>query len=543
MAKGLAWDYPVALVNSVNPVRLEGQKTAAFEIVDFLGDAPDYHLLPVGNAGNISAYWLGYTQYADLGVATKTPGDARLPGRGRGAAGDRRAVPGPGDPGHRDPDRQPGLVEARRGRARRVRRPVRRRSPTTRSWPPSASSPSRDGVFVEPASAAGVAGLLQELAGGESYRGSTVAITVTGHGLKDTATALEGFTESGGSIVDTVVDADVDRRGRGRRPGLSVTLRRGPGPGLGPGHLGQPRARASTRSAWRSTMRDELEAEVTASGLVVEVDRRRRRRRAPRRVAPRGPLDARGLRRDGRPAAGPAARVPQRHPARPRPRLLLGRDRRRRGAGPRRWSPAATLLVDDDAAFALAARIEGHPDNVAPAFYGGFVISGREDDFYAVALAGRPADRGGRVRAADPGVDRGRPRPAARRRTRTPTRPPTPVVRRCWWPRSPASPSSCWRATRDYLHQDYRRPAMPDVARPGRRAAGRRRRGHRVGCRADGAGVHRRRRAPRRSRRAARTGWVAHHLARRPRRRAARLTVGVRERAPVLHRRRRAGVS
>src|SRR3954468_11239687 len=73
LAKGLAWDYPVALVNSVNPVRLEGQKTAAFEIVDFLGDAPDYHLLPVGNAGNISAYWLGYTQYAGAGLATRTP--------------------------------------------------------------------------------------------------------------------------------------------------------------------------------------------------------------------------------------------------------------------------------------------------------------------------------------------------------------------------------------------------------------------------------------------------------------------------------------
>ncbi len=73
LAKGLAWEYPVALVNSVNPVRLEGQKTAAFEIVDFLGDAPDYHLLPVGNAGNISAYWLGYTQYADRGLATRRP--------------------------------------------------------------------------------------------------------------------------------------------------------------------------------------------------------------------------------------------------------------------------------------------------------------------------------------------------------------------------------------------------------------------------------------------------------------------------------------
>ena len=67
LARGLADDYPVALVNSVNPVRLQGQKTASFEIVDFLGDAPDVHLLPVGNAGNISAYWLGYQQYADLG--------------------------------------------------------------------------------------------------------------------------------------------------------------------------------------------------------------------------------------------------------------------------------------------------------------------------------------------------------------------------------------------------------------------------------------------------------------------------------------------
>ena len=73
MAKGLSWDYPVSLVNSVNPVRLQGQKTAAFEIVDKLGDAPDYHLLPVGNAGNISAYWMGYTQYADIGRATKKP--------------------------------------------------------------------------------------------------------------------------------------------------------------------------------------------------------------------------------------------------------------------------------------------------------------------------------------------------------------------------------------------------------------------------------------------------------------------------------------
>ena len=65
MSRGLADHYPVALVNSVNPMRLEGQKTASFEIVDFLGDAPDVHVLPVGNAGNISAYWKGYLEYAE----------------------------------------------------------------------------------------------------------------------------------------------------------------------------------------------------------------------------------------------------------------------------------------------------------------------------------------------------------------------------------------------------------------------------------------------------------------------------------------------
>jgi threonine synthase len=73
LARKLARDYPVALVNSVNPIRIEGQKTAAFEVVDDLGDAPDLHVLPVGNAGNISAYWRGYLQYAGAGLASRTP--------------------------------------------------------------------------------------------------------------------------------------------------------------------------------------------------------------------------------------------------------------------------------------------------------------------------------------------------------------------------------------------------------------------------------------------------------------------------------------
>src|SRR5579872_2902613 len=73
VARKLAAQFPVALVNSVNPDRLQGQKTAAFEIVDDLGDAPDVHCLPVGNAGNITAYWLGYTEYQRDGLATRAP--------------------------------------------------------------------------------------------------------------------------------------------------------------------------------------------------------------------------------------------------------------------------------------------------------------------------------------------------------------------------------------------------------------------------------------------------------------------------------------
>ena len=209
MAKGLSQAYPVALVNSVNPVRLEGQKTAAFEVVDFLGDAPDYHLLPVGNAGNISAYWLGYTQYAELGEATKRPVM-----RGFQAEGASPLVTGEPFP---DPETKATAIRIGNPASWHLAEQAAKESEgrfaavsDDQILAAQAQLASHDGVFVEPASAAGIAGLLQELAGGESYRGSTVVITVTGHGLKDTATALEAFSASGGGIVDTVVDADVD---------------------------------------------------------------------------------------------------------------------------------------------------------------------------------------------------------------------------------------------------------------------------------------------------------------------------------------------
>lgn len=205
ISRGLADSYPVALVNSVNPVRLQGQKTAAFEVIDRLGDAPDFHLLPVGNAGNISAYWLGYRESFDSGRATRKPVM-----RAFQAEGAAPLVTG-----------EPFLHPETKATAIRIGNPA--------SWQlaDAAAAESggrfaalsddailaaqvelarRDGVFVEPASAAGVAGMLAEVAGGEAYAGRTVVITVTGHGLKDTATALESF----GDLVDTVVDADVE---------------------------------------------------------------------------------------------------------------------------------------------------------------------------------------------------------------------------------------------------------------------------------------------------------------------------------------------
>ena len=148
LARKLAESYPVELVNSVNPARIEGQKTASFEVVDALGDAPDIHCLPVGNAGNITAYWKGYREYH---AASEQPGPAtRLPQMwGFQAAGAAPIVLGP--PGrrprhhrHRHPDRQPGLLEAGRGGPRRLRWPhrVRHRRADPRR-PPHLSAPAR----------------------------------------------------------------------------------------------------------------------------------------------------------------------------------------------------------------------------------------------------------------------------------------------------------------------------------------------------------------------------------------------------------------
>jgi threonine synthase len=206
LARTLSWSYPVALVNSVHPVRLQGQKTAAFEIVDFLGDAPDVHLLPVGNAGNITAYWLGYEQYAVLGRTTRKP---RM--RGFQAEGAAPLVTGEPFP---DPETKATAIRVGNPASWKQAEAAARESggdfralSDAQILAAQAELARRDGVFVEPASASGVAGLLADVAAGESYAGLTVVITVTGHGLKDTATALESV----GDLVDSVIDADVEQ--------------------------------------------------------------------------------------------------------------------------------------------------------------------------------------------------------------------------------------------------------------------------------------------------------------------------------------------
>ncbi len=209
ISRGLAEQYPVALVNSVNPMRLQGQKTASFEIVDFLGDAPDVHVLPTGNAGNISAYWLGYREAHSAGDSTRLPVM-----RGWQAAGAAPLVIGAPVP---DPETVASAI--------RIGNPA--------SWDLAVEAADqsggkfrqvsddeilaaqrelagRDGVFVEPASAAGVAGLLLEAAEGTRYAGERVVVTVTGHGLKDVDTALSTYTD----LVDTVCDADVESAAR-----------------------------------------------------------------------------------------------------------------------------------------------------------------------------------------------------------------------------------------------------------------------------------------------------------------------------------------
>ena len=190
LAQDLAAHYPVTLVNSVNPYRLQGQKTLAFEVVDALGRAPDLHFVPVGNAGNISSHWMGYSEYLADGIIHEPP---RL--FGFQAAGAAPIVSGA-------PVKDPQTIAT----AIRIGNPA--------SWDKAVTAAkesegailavtdreilsayrrvAHEGLFAEPASAASVAGLLQISERGDLPKGATVVCVLTGHGLKDPEWAITG---------------------------------------------------------------------------------------------------------------------------------------------------------------------------------------------------------------------------------------------------------------------------------------------------------------------------------------------------------------
>lgn len=191
LAQDLTDRLPLALVNSVNPYRIEGQKTAAMEIVDSLGDAPDLHCIPVGNAGNITAYWKGYSEYFQVEMASRRPHMLGVQAKGAAPLVRGHPVAKPetiatairiGDPASWD-----GAVSARDESGGDI-------VATTDEQILDAYRLLADseGVFCEPASAASVAGLLANHSGG-SLAGSKVVCTITGHGLKDPERAVESI--------------------------------------------------------------------------------------------------------------------------------------------------------------------------------------------------------------------------------------------------------------------------------------------------------------------------------------------------------------
>ncbi len=231
LVKEVASEAPVTVVNSINPYRLQGQKTAAFEIVDELGRAPDYHCLPVGNAGNITAHWIGYCEYAhhDEGEVTAACGfceGASCAYGGRGVTDTRPVMVG-----YQAAGAAPFMRGAMVDHPETVATAIRIGHPQSwdKAWKVREESggwfdecsdeeilaaqkllTSREGIFCEPASATSVAGALRDIQSGKIPEGSTVVCTLTGHGLKDPDTAIkqcEGAMQTVDAELDAVKDA------------------------------------------------------------------------------------------------------------------------------------------------------------------------------------------------------------------------------------------------------------------------------------------------------------------------------------------------
>jgi threonine synthase len=194
LVKEVGENTPVTIVNSINPFRLQGQKTAAFEIIEELERAPDFHCLPVGNAGNISAHWMGYDEYFEHGIVNNRP---RMVGyQAAGAA--------------------PFLRGAMVDNPETVATAIRIGHPQSwdKAWKVKQDSDGwfdecsdeeilaaqrlltqKEGIFCEPASATSLAGALRDINSGKIPEGSSVVCTLTGHGLKDPDTAIKQCTD------------------------------------------------------------------------------------------------------------------------------------------------------------------------------------------------------------------------------------------------------------------------------------------------------------------------------------------------------------
>jgi len=206
IVKEVAESADVAIVNSINPYRLQGQKTAAFEIVEALGRAPDFHCLPVGNAGNISAYWMGYTEYQKHGFCGQLPTMVGYQAEhaapfihgemienpetiatairiGRPQSWDKAWQAVKGSQGWFDALSDDAILAAQRALA------------------------AYEGVFCEPASAASIAGVCRDLQSGKIPEGSKIVCTLTGHGLKDPGTAIDQCKDAKLMLVDAELEA------------------------------------------------------------------------------------------------------------------------------------------------------------------------------------------------------------------------------------------------------------------------------------------------------------------------------------------------
>jgi threonine synthase len=208
LVKEVAGEAPVAIVNSINPYRLQGQKTAAFEIVEALGRAPDYHCIPVGNAGNISGYWIGYSEACGHNTASCTLCNGQCPYLDNPLTDKRPVMVGyqadGAAPFLRD---KPVEIPETLATAIRIGNPqswelAHAAVDESGGWFDEVSDDEllatqsllarREGVFCEPASAVSVCGALRDITSGKIPEGSLITCTLTGHGLKDPDIAIRG---------------------------------------------------------------------------------------------------------------------------------------------------------------------------------------------------------------------------------------------------------------------------------------------------------------------------------------------------------------